>query len=296
MNSLNHIRPMLACSRNITLKDLQSLQYPLLASIKQDGIRCRIDDGVALSRSLKPLPNCHIQEWAETNGINAFDGEIIIQGLPFHEIQSWVMTEFTRLKPFVFRVFDYVSIGNLFSTRLVLMKHLHAKYTPPRTEILSQVEISSASQIRKLYRDAILKGEEGLILRSPNGKYKSGRSTFGEALSLKMKAFEDAEAIIIGCYEQQTNLNPKTKSRIGLTKRSSHKANKRPAGMLGGFSVRDERGRVFNVGSGFTELQRLQFWEQRQLLIGKQITYRFQPHGVLELPRSPIFKSIQHHA
>ena len=45
--------------------DLDKLQYPIIASAKLDGIRCLIKDGVALSRTLKPIPNKSIQAWAQ---------------------------------------------------------------------------------------------------------------------------------------------------------------------------------------------------------------------------------------
>jgi len=42
------------------------LQFPVLASTKLDGIRCCITNGIAVSRTLKPIPNKHIQELLST--------------------------------------------------------------------------------------------------------------------------------------------------------------------------------------------------------------------------------------
>lgn len=55
------INPMLATA----VENLDVLKYPVLVSPKLDGIRCLIIDGVAMSRSLKPIPNKHVQEWVK---------------------------------------------------------------------------------------------------------------------------------------------------------------------------------------------------------------------------------------
>jgi len=47
-----------------TVEDTALLSYPLLASVKIDGVRCIIRDGVAMSRSMKPIPNASVQAWA----------------------------------------------------------------------------------------------------------------------------------------------------------------------------------------------------------------------------------------
>lgn len=289
------IRPMLTCSRNVSIEDLQSLQMPMYASIKQDGIRCRLDlnnkSGFInpMSRSLKELPNCHIQEWAKEHGIPGLDGEIVILGKTFNEIQSWVMTEYPPLEPFEFRVFDYFHPKLSFEERLDYLNELTIFY---RIKILKQTLCKYSFAIEKLFNQAIREGEEGLILRSPSGLYKSGRSTWNEAYSLKMKAYEDDEANIVSCYPLERNDNPKEPSRIGLTKRSSHQSGKTALNILGGFFVRSRKNGMFRVGSGFTNKQRTEYWMNRYSIVGREITYKWQPKGSKDKPRTPIFKSL----
>lgn len=292
------IRPMLACSHNVTVEDLQSLQMPIYVSIKQDGIRCRLDRHHGLispmSRALKELPNMYIQEWAREYGIEGLDGEIVIPGLSFHEIQSWVMTAYPmENRPFEFRVFDCMSENHSweFEARLEWIYEQETKFDK-RTKIVQQTFCKTPLQIKRLFEKAISEGEEGLILRSPSGLYKSGRSTWSEAFSLKMKAFEDDEAVIVGFFMLETNQNPKTESELGLSKRSSHHANKTAIPTLGGFTVRHPKWGGFAIGSGFTSLQRLLFWNQRQVLLDRQITFKYQAHGTKDKPRTPIFKSL----
>lgn len=291
------IRPMLACSRNVTLDDLQSLQMPLYASIKQDGIRCRLDmsgTGILhpMSRALKELPNMYIRQWAQDQGIIGLDGEIVIPGWTFNDIQSWVMTAYPmRLEPFEFRVFDYFS-EEIFFNRIVKAAHLVDGTSHPRIRMVHQIQIHTPLQLRKLYERTIKDGEEGLILRSLNGLYKSGRSTWNQAYSLKMKDFEDDEAIIVGYYPWEENQNESIINELGLKKKSSHKKNKIHLKMLGGFIVEHPIFGRFNVGSGFTKQQRIDYWLIAKKLCGHEITFKFQRPGMKDKPRTPIFKSL----
>ena len=51
-------KPMLAA----TLEPPFAVKYPVLVSRKLDGIRATIQGCVVLSRSLKPIPNRHVQQ------------------------------------------------------------------------------------------------------------------------------------------------------------------------------------------------------------------------------------------
>lgn len=292
------IRPMLACSKNVIIEDLQSLQMPMYVSIKQDGIRCRLDSTAKrtypMSRTLKVLPNCHIQEWAGEFGIPGFDGEIVLPGKTFNETQSWVMKEYPPLEPFEFRVFDCLTdyVSEFWERLEVMDEQLGGKRAPKNTQMVNQTYCDTPNQIKKLFNQAIREGEEGLILRSPSGLYKSGRSTWNEAYSLKMKAFDDDEAIITGYYALKRNDNAKEVSRLGLSKRSSHAEGKTILEMLGGFEVRSIKNGTFKVGSGFTTEQRMKYWWNRKRLLGREITYKWQPKGSKDKPRTPIFKSL----
>ena len=61
-----NLKPMLASKA--TDEQIKKLldKGPMEVSPKLDGIRCMIQDGVALSRSLKPIPNKHVQSVIRT--------------------------------------------------------------------------------------------------------------------------------------------------------------------------------------------------------------------------------------
>lgn len=291
------VRPMLACSRNVWIKDLQSLQYPMFVSTKQDGVRCRLDqndegDIVAMSRALKPLPNCHIQSWAEnlSNFHVGLDGEIVIPGMKFNDIQSWVMSGYTGPKQFEFRVFD-IFHSYPFIDRYELLLSISDCFDK-RAKLLKQMVVFNPKDIECQFEYVTDHGEEGLILRSPSGLYKSGRSTWNQAYSLKMKKFEDGEGIIVGYYPLSKNENPSVLNELGLKKKSSHQDNKILQNLLGGWIVQTREFGTIRVGSGPTLAQRKRWWKRRTTMVGEEVTFQFQRHGMKDKPRTATLKSI----
>jgi len=135
---------------------------------------------------------------------------------------------------------------------------------------------------------------EGIMLRNPERPYKQGRSTLKEFGLVKYKRFHDAEATIIGFEEQETNTNPKTKDALGHSVRSSHKAGKKPAGIMGKLIVHDEvLDKELEVGTGFTKEQREEIWANQKNYLGKVITYKYQEVLASGAPRFPSFKGFR---
>jgi len=128
-----------------------------------------------------------------------------------------------------------------------------------------------------------------LMLRSPDSRYKCGKSTAKEGILLKMKRFLDAEAIVIGFEEEQSNTNEKEKDELGLSKRSSKKAGKVPAGTLGALLMKSLDGKMsFGIGIGFDDETRKTIWDNRSKYLGKIASYKYQEIGK-SAPRFPVF-------
>lgn len=292
-------KPMLACSESLTPSDLESLDYPVFVTPKLDGIRCLVvcseGECVAFSRKLIEIPNCHIQSWAASHGISGMDGEIIIPGLSFHEIQSIVMSDVTLPLPINWKlmVFDWHQDRTRnYLQRLQKAKAMIDSYAPAHTGLLLPTECTNASDVQIMFDRYLRQGHEGLILRS-DSYYKQGRSTRNEGLMLKMKTFEDAEAIVIDFIPEYANNNLPTKDRTGAAKRSSHMVNRTPKCQLGALVVRDGLGREFKIGSGFDKAQKIEIWNRRTYYRGEVVTYKYQSYGEKNLPRCPIFKGFR---
>jgi DNA ligase-1 len=283
------MKPMLASPAG------ELIRLPALLSPKLDGIRCLIIDGVACGRSLKPLPNKHVQRLFGLGSYNGLDGELIV-GSPtakdvFQQTSSGVMS--IEGEPDVyFHVFDDFLSNYPFARRLFAVQHQVNKSGGLKKRLVNVVhnEILDAAQLSQFEEDYLAMGYEGVMLRAPDGPYKHGRSTAKEGWLLKVKRFEDAEAQVLGVTELMHNGNEAKRNELGQLERSSHKANKMGKKMLGALQVRDVKtGVEFDIGTGFTSDQRQVLWAARANLVGKLVKYKSQPTGVKEKPRFPVF-------
>lgn len=282
------MKPMLADK----CKDVNSLQYPLLATPKLDGIRCLKLDGRAVSRNLKPIPSPFIREFIETHFPDGVDGEIIIPGAKFNKTTSAVMTQTTTeaAKQFEFWVFDFVYNGKYDVAYTHRMDNLRAVPNTNHMNKILPVTIDDAQGLQAYEEECIQAGFEGAMVRSPGGPYKFGRSTAREGYLLKIKRFEDHEAVVVGFEERMHNDNIATTDQLGHTKRSSHKANMIPADTLGALVVKDvQTDTIFNIGSGFDDAMRKQIWQDKGRYLNTIVKYKSQPFGRVLLPRFPIF-------
>jgi len=269
------MRPMLAA----TLRGpFTELRFPVLASIKLDGIRAIVIDGVVMSRTMKPIPNHHVQTLF--NRYEGYDGELIV-GDPaapdcYRKSVSAVMSQ--AGEPLVdFHVFDNVTKDGPLKERLASIQPM---------VFHRQVHIGTPELLTDFEAYAVEHGHEGIITRDPNGVYKQGRSTMNEQGMVKIKRFLDDEATVVAVEEQVHNANPAQLDERGYTKRTSHKANKIPTGVLGALVVAWQ-GKEFRIGTGFTAEERAEFW--RCDLVGMVCKFKYLPIGMKDAPRHPVF-------
>lgn len=285
-------KPMLASK----ISDVEKLVYPVLASPKLDGIRCIVYNGVAYSRNMKPIPNKVVAQML--NGLPSLDGELIV-GPPggkdvFNRTSSAIMSR-EGVPEFTYWVFDVVLNRDLpFNQRLDLAKEWAAASGNYVKHVAHKL-VKSAEGLLEYEAQMLLAGYEGVMVRSLDGMYKRGRSTEREGALLKLKRFEDSEAEVIGFVEKMRNENEQTRDELGRAKRSSHKAGKRAANTLGALEVRDiHSGVEFEIGTGFDDELRAAIWDAQDETLGKVVKYKFQPTGVKDKPRFPVFLGFRH--
>lgn len=275
------MKPMLAGK----VDDVYKLRYPLIASPKVDGVRALVVDGKVMSRAMKPIPNKHVQKcfW----DFEGADGELFVGDITsptcYVDTVSAVMTE--EGEPDVtFTVFDNWKNPLLYCQRLDSVLNFSCAH-------LNQLEyyfIDTPEDLLHYEDQCVRYGYEGVMVRDPSGPYKQGRSTLKEQYLLKIKRFDDSEAIVVDIVELMRNKNEAKINELGYTTRSSHKENLIESGMLGAFVVEDVATKQqFKIGTGFTEEQRKQFFSVDS--IGKIVKYKHQPSGKKDLPRFPSF-------
>ena len=281
------MKPMLLCRDN---PNIYELPYPVFVSYKLDGIRCCIVNGKAKSRTLKDIPNKHIQSTLNKTHLEGLDGELIV-GLPtspsvYRDTNSIVMSH-DKVSDFTYYIFDLWNSPLPYKGRIIeLMTYPESK----NIVFLPATQVNSPSELLAFEEEALNRGFEGVIIRCMYGSYKFGRTTMNEKNTYKLKRFEDSEAEIIGFEEEMHNGNEALVNELGRTKRQTLKANMSGKGTLGALIVRDLITEVeFSIGSGFDANDRSSLWSQKDGLIGRIVKYKFFPIGIKDKPRHPIF-------
>jgi len=285
---LKSFKPLLA----YTIQDLFKIRFPVICSSKIDGIRCIVSEGKALSRSLKQIPNKHIQqklsEMSEKFEGLMFDGELIV-GSNFQETTSAVMSV-EGTPEFTFLIFDLVTDGEFgleFQYRVGRLTEM-SKKLPSFCKVLYQKTIIDVKELIDFYDTQVELGFEGAIVRSPDKGYKFGRSTEKEGIIGKIKPYADDEFEVIGVETYFGNENESEVNELGYKKKSSRKEGKVMTEKLGAFVCKHPLG-SFNVGSGLTLEQREEFWKIKESLIGKKVKVKYMSFGIKDLPRHPVF-------
>lgn len=299
------MEPLLAPNKSIDVKDVK---FPMFLSPKIDGVRawnpCPVDRSYRLlSRRMMRFPNASVNAKFDVPELQGADGEFCLGPITAPDLcrntggflqaldrpaddLSWNLFDSLRVAPTI-----------AFKERLVDLHDLVKKLPTALRKCVVEVPQTLVKSVDELlyHENRYLEmGFEGVMLRDPDGRYKFGRATAREGIIFKLKRFVDAEARILGCYEQNHNDNAATIDPRGFSKRSTHKANKVATGTLGGlecvFVNGPLKGVEFRTGGGFTAALRDELWAKQGDLSGQIVTVKFFAHGVKDKPRHTQFK------
>lgn len=269
--------------------DPKKSKFPYIVTPKIDGIRFLMVEGVAVSRTFKPIRNKYIQELLSTHLPDGIDGELTC-GDNFQSSTSAIMRIEGEPK-FKAWIFDYVDPDidyiRPFQERIQFLNR--QMILPFDHQVLSGELIRDMDTLEQCESIALQEGYEGVMLRDPNGTYKFGRSTVNDNILLKLKRFLDDEAEVIGIEEKMSNQNTAEKDNFGRTKRSSCLDGMVPMETTGALKVRNTDGLEFSIGSGLNDEMREEIWNNKKHYIGKLVKYKYFPQGVKDLPRHPVF-------
>jgi DNA ligase-1 len=292
--------------------DLSTLKYPVAVSPKLDGFRAIVIDGVMMSRNLKPIRNKHVQRLYGRPEFNGFDGELIVGDPTAHDCFNKTSSGVTRAdgEPDVtYWVFDNCLASGGWIERL--------NYTPDpwgylELRLVEHTVINNKEELLVKETEFLELGYEGLMIRALDSPYKMGRSTTREGWLLKLKRFEDSEALVIGMEEKMHNANEATVNALGHTQRTSHQENLVPLNTMGALIVRDlKTSVVFNIGTGFDDATRDWWWNLIQTTVGVEtllnnggreyrwiepdtiVKYKHFSVGAKDKPRFPAYLGIR---
>ena len=302
------MKPMLA-GKFDAIKIARKLEEgPLLGQLKYDGIRVFIRDGIAWTRSIKPVRSVEFQSWIAWNkdDLEGLDGEIICgdptaQGC-FQRTSSFVMS-YDKLDEFTFYAFDKWDEPDTFIDRFDIADEICSRFKmesilsnkPLRIKEADTRELGTMEEIMEFHDEMIAQGQEGIILRDPHSYYKFGRGSPVKCECIKMKegGWIDTECRILGFFEQMHNANEATIDNLGYTERSGHKENLIGKGTLGSIEVSGcfEDGREFTcrVGTGLDDEIRANIWACKQTYSNKIVKMKYFGVGIKDKPRFPTF-------
>lgn len=234
-----------------------------LVSEKLDGVRA-IWDGQALRfRSGKPI---NAPDWFVA-GLpkQPLDGELWIARGQFERVSGIVRREVpddAGWRDVRYMIFELPGASGPFSERADQIRDLVRQANVPWLHEIEQFSMVDRSGLKKRFDEVVRAGGEGLMLHLAEAPYETGRSD----MLLKMKPFQDAEAVVVG-----------------------HQAGKgRYAGLLGALKIRMPDGREFLLGTGFSDAQR-----REPPAIGTTVTYRYRDLTGKGMPRFASFLRIR---
>lgn len=307
------IKPLLA--KDV---DESGLYFPLITSTKIDGVFTLIQNGKALARSLKPHENKYITEFYSNPLFEGLRGELIVGDDPTAEglvrETSSVSRRIEGQPETTFWVFDYVTeeSKNLpYYIRLEKAKDIVADllwihgYTNFR--IVPNDWCRSLEDYQLYKNDAMEQGYEGLIVRDPWLPHKEGRSSTKKIHLWRWKPWIDAEIKVTGITEGQTNQNEATTNELGRTKRSTHKENMQPNGLVGsiqGILLEDlvdcfgkvikKKDEEVTISPGeMTAKEKKFYFENPDELVGKIAKFKYFAYGLKDTGRFMSFVCIR---
>lgn len=282
------VRPQLASS---DVPDIYTqVSWPKIIQPKLDGLACLAVNGVAMSRTMKPIPNKYVQKVFGELQLHGLHGELMVAG-DFNDVQSALMRE-SGEPDFYYVVYDKWDSEAKYTSRLLLIGEEVFTLNNKHVAYIDYTFVDNPLDCVNTLNNYIEAGYEGAMLRDPNSLYKQGRHTIKSQALMKLKKFFDDEAIIIGFEEKMHNENEKTTDERGYSKRSHKQEGMVPANTLGALVVK-WKDVEFKIGSGYNDLQRQEIWNNRDNLIGKLVTFRYQELSKYSVPRFPTWKCIR---
>lgn len=291
------------------LPDIAKLRYPIYASPKIDGVRALVISGKLVSRALKPIPNEFVSTRFSLSALSGLDGELVL-GSPtapnVFNATSGALRREEGEPDARFYCFDEWDRKDTYQDQVLRFQRSEGW---PHCSIVPSTKVDSPDMLLEAERAALDLGYEGLILRSPEGLYKFGRSTLKEGAMLKLKRFQDDEAEVVGIYEEMHNGNEARRNELGRTQRSTHREGLVGKGTTGGF-VLLYKGIHFKCGTGLSDDEAALWWSRRKpkpLMIqldGEMLTYyelkrpvtvKFKhfAHGAKDKPRHPVYLGVR---
>jgi DNA ligase-1 len=234
-----------------------------LVSEKLDGVRAIWDGQIMRFRSGKTI---NAPAWfLEGLPKRPLDGELWMGRGTFERLAGIVRREVpddAEWRQVRYMIFELPGAPGTFAERAEQIRETVRQANVPWLREIEQFRVVDRNSLQRRMKEVVRAGGEGLMLHRADAPYETGRSD----TLLKMKPWEDAEAVVIGYVPGKG----------------------RHADRMGALRVRAEDGREFSLGTGFTDQQRLV-----PPPLGTTVTYRYHDLTRKGLPRFASFLRVR---
>ncbi|GAA6136178.1 DNA ligase [Oceaniserpentilla sp. 4NH20-0058] len=232
-------------------------------SEKLDGIRCYWSGEQLYTRNGNPIhaPTWFIKQLPQT----PLDGELWAGRGEYQTVAQTVLDKTPNDKQWreiQFQVFDLPHNKAPFEQRQKTLKSILEDSLRPNVVWVEQTQLRSLAAINKALESVVKNGGEGLMLRPVRSLYEAGRSNN----LLKLKPRYDSEARVIAYQAGRGKFE----------------------NMMGAIWVELSNGKMFKIGSGFSELER-----KEPPPIGSRVTFSHQGFTEKGLPRFATYERIK---
>jgi len=273
----------------VTLKDLsvgyKKASYPCACQPKLDGIRAMArynnDNTISLlSRGrnnefsfLEHIKNELKEFYLYVLYDVIIDGELYNHDWKFEYLTSVVKTSKNKKndnKNVEYHMFDLMDKTKSYNERHKMLSESYEAYVKNNPETkLKLVEydiVHNDEEVEECHRKYFEDGYEGVMIRDLDSKYCNGRSNN----ILKYKTFIDEETEVIGVENAKG-----TEEGKAILK------------------VKDERGNEFSIRMRASFEERVKWLKEPSLVIGKNVTIRYQELSTYNVPRFPVGVAIR---
>lgn len=224
-------------------------------SEKLDGVRAYWNGRNFISRkgNIYHAPNWFLKGLPKI----PLDGELWLGRGKFETLSAIVRRQFPKdsdWKNIRFMVFDLPSSKRDFNSRLAQLERMIKKLNMPHVQLIKQYKVQSQEKLMQDLDKIVSQGAEGLMLHLGSSFYKGRRTSD----LLKLKKYEDAEAMVIQYFPGKGKYK----------------------GMLGAVLVETADGKMFKIGTGFSDEDR-----KNPPPVGSIVTYKYYGLTNKGLPR-----------